>query len=100
MKKKQSKWLRAFGALLLCLIYFVFGTIYEVGNAKFIYKCAMSVVTTSDGNFYMVRNGKFQSEILRFGADGTINGTYVEDNISFLSSGKDGICRNYDNGRQ
>ena len=92
MKKKQSKWLRVFGALLLCLIYFVFGTIYEVASAKSIYKCEMSVVTTSDGNFYMVRNGKFQSEILRFGADGTINGTYVEDNISFLSSEKMGFA--------
>lgn len=88
MKKEQSKWLRVFGALLLCLIYFVFGTIYEVANAKSIYKCEMSVVATSDGNFYMVKNGEFQSEILRFGADGIINGTYVEDNTSFLNSEK------------
>ena len=88
MKKKQSKWLGVFGALLLCLIYFVLGTIYEVASAKSIYKCEMSVVTTNDGNFYMVKNGKFQSAILRFGADGTINGTYIEDNTNFLSSEK------------
>lgn len=100
MKKKAKKWLEIILVIALFLVYLIAGTVYEMLYSKNICNCKMSIATTKDGNFYMLKNDTFQSEVLKFDADGIISATYtdqVKNLVSQTKSSFSGIMAVYGN---